>query len=53
MSFKTDELPDLPAEPHQPTSFNFLGALLVRKKQYTVAFKASGLLIGPFFTMMS
>jgi len=53
MSFKKDELPDLPAEPHQPSSLSFQNAVLVRKSQCTVAFKASGSIIGHFFTMVN
>jgi len=39
MSFKKDELPDLHAEPHQQSLFQ--NAILVRKSQCTVDFKAS------------
>jgi len=52
MSFKKNDIPDLPAEPHQPFSFKFPKCCFGQKKPVYCSFKASGLLTGHFFTMI-
>ena len=52
MSFKKNDIPDLPAEPHQPFSFKFPKCCFGQKKPMYCSFKASGLLTGHFFTML-